>query len=111
MNFINIIFNWVNLISFIILAEGIFIVIGKYTPIFAKKKLEGKMLQSWRNTRFFACVISAIGFYSFTFSKNLHLDVKIKLLINLIGFALIFIGVIIKIINNIKKIGKWSSSM
>lgn len=111
MNFINIIFNWGNLISFIILAEGILIVIGKYTPIFAKKKLEGKMLRLWRNTRFFACIISAIGFYSFTFSKNLHLDIRIELLINLIGLALIFIGGIIKIINNIKNIGKWSSSI
>lgn len=111
MKFINNIFNWSNLISFIILTEGILIVIGKYTPIFAKNNLEGKMLQSWRNTRFFACVISAIGFYSFTFSKNLHLDVDIELLINLIGLALIFTGIIIKIINNIKKIGKWSSSV
>ena len=111
MSFINNIFSWINPISFIILSKGIFVFYGKYTPIHAQKKLEGKLLQSWRNIRLFSCIISSVGFYSFTFSKNFHLDVKIKLLINIIGLVLIVIGETISIINNIKKIGKWSSSI
>lgn len=111
MTFINSIFSWINLAGLIILFEGIFIIYGKHTPIYAKKKLEGKKLQSWRNMRFFSCIISSVGFYCFTFSNNFHLNVKIELLINLIGLFLIFMGAIISIINNIKKIGKWSSSI
>lgn len=111
MTFINTIFSWINLISLIILFKGILIIYGKYTPIYIKKKLEGKKLQSWRNMRFFSCIISSVGFYSFTFSNNFHLNIKIELLINIIGLLFIFMGLIISIINNIKKIGKWSSSI
>ncbi|WP_308779697.1 hypothetical protein [uncultured Clostridium sp.] len=111
MNFISMILSWINLISFIILAQGIRIISGKYTPIFVKEKLEGTMLQSWRKIRFIACVLEAIGFYSFTLSENLNLDVKIKLIISIAGLILMFIGGIITIRNNIKKIGRWSSSI
>lgn len=111
MTFINSIFSWINLVGLIILFEGIFIISGKYTPIYAKKKLEGEKLQSWRNMRFFSCMISSLGFYSFTFSNNFSLNVNIELLINIIGLFFIFMGANIAIINNIKKIGKWSSSI
>ena len=111
LNFINTIFNWVNLISFIRLSEGIFIIYGKYTPILVKGKLEGGKLQSWRNIRFIGCVILSVGFYAFTFSKNLHLEVNVELSINIIGLILIFTGETINIVNNIRKIGKWSSTV
>ena len=111
MSFISNIFSWINLISFIILYEGILIINGKYTPMHAKKKLEGKDLKSWCNIRFYACVIMAIGFYAFTFSENMNLDVRIGLIINIIGLILIATGQIIIIRNNIKKIGKWSSTI
>ena len=108
MIFLKSISNWFNLLSIILLFQGISILSGKLTPIFAKKKLEGKTLESWRKIHFFGYVISAIGFYCFTISKNLHLD---EVIINSSGVILIFIGTIIKIVNNKKKIGKWSSSM
>ena len=111
MNFINMILSWINLISFIILAEGILIFSEKYTPVFAKKKLEGKKLKSWRNIRLLSCIILAIASYSFTLSRNLNVDVNIKLGINVIGLILFIIGEVIRIRNNIKKIGKWSSSI
>lgn len=103
MSLTTMIFSWVNLFIFIILFEGIFTIYEKCTPIYAKNKLEGKVLKSWRNIRFFASVIISIGFYCFTFSKNLDLNINIKLLINIIGLVLISIGEIIKIVNSIKK--------
>ncbi len=112
MNFIKSISSWFSLLSIILLIQGISILLEKHTPIFAKKKLEGSALKSWRKIHFLGDVTSAIGFYCFTLSKNLNnLGVKIQLLINIIGLILIFSGTIIKIANNQKKIGKWSSSM
>ena len=111
MDFISRILSWINIVSFIILLEGVLIISEKYTPIFAKEKLEGETLKSWRNIRFLACIILSIAFYSFTLSRNLNLNINIKLGINIIGLILILIGEIITIRNNIKKIGKWSSSI
>jgi di/tricarboxylate transporter len=111
MNFIKSIFSWINIMGLICLIESILIITEKYTPIHVKEKLEGKELKTWRNTRFFAYIILAIGCYSFTFSKNLHLDVLLKLAINLVGLALMCIGEIISIRNNITKIKKWSSTI
>ena len=111
MNFIRFILNWVNIFSFIILIQGIYILLGKNIPIYAKKKLEGETLESWSKIHFLGDVISAIGFYCFTLTKNLYLYDLYELTINLIGLILIPIGIIIKIINNKKNIGKWSSSM
>lgn len=107
MNFINMIFDWINILSLIFLIEGFLVISKRYTPIYVKDKLQGtNILNIWRNTRFFTCMIKAIGFYCFTLSKNLLVNEYIKLIISLVGLALIFLGIFISIRNNITKLGK-----
>ena len=111
MKFIESIFSWINIMGLIYLIQSILIITGKFTPIHVKGKLEETELKEWRKTRFFAYLILTIGFYSFTFSNNLPTDDLLKLIINLVGLVLVFIGEIISIRNNITKIKKWSSTI
>lgn len=112
MNFINRIFDWINILSLIFLIEGFLVITERYTPIYVKDKLQRtNILKLWRNTRFISCIIKAIGFYCFTLSENLLVDDYIKLIITLVGLVLIFLGIFISIRNNITKLGKWSSSI
>lgn len=103
--------QWINLLAIFLLIDSILLKTEKKTPKYAKMKLEGKKLEIWRKTRVFAHITMAVGFYSFTFTENLPLDVMIALSINIIALFLIFGGQFISIRNNIQKIGKWSSTI
>jgi len=94
-----------------LLIDSILLKTEKKTPKYAKEKLEGKELEVWRKTRVSAHITMALGFYAFTFTENLPLDVMIALSINIIALFLIFGGQFISIRNNIRKIGKWSSTI
>jgi predicted transporter len=111
MTFFSIIFQWINIVGIYLLIDSILLRTEKKTPKYAKERLEGIELDLWREARFFAHITMAIGFYAFTFSENLPLDVMTALIINIIGLFLIFLGQFISIRNNIRKIGKWSSTI
>lgn len=111
MTFLSSIFQWINIIGIVLLIDSILLKTEKKTPKYAKEKLEGKELDIWRKNRIFAHIAMALGFYAFTFSDNLSLSVIIALSINIIGLILIFGGQFISIRNNIRKIGKWSSTI
>ena len=111
MTFMSSIFQWINIVGIYLLIDSILLRTEKKTPKYAKEKLEGKELDIWRTTRFYAHIFMALGFYAFTFTENLPLDVMIALSINIVALFLIFGGQFISIRNNIRKIGKWSSTI
>lgn len=102
--------QWVNLIGLFLIADSLLILRGKRTPPRVLENLEGNELEVWRRTRFKGHMIMAAGFYSFTFSENLPLDVRIALAMNLTGLGMLLIGQLISIRNNIRKFGRWSST-
>jgi len=75
-----------------------------------KEKIQGEKLQVWCISRIYANIISAVGFFSFSLSEILPVDVTIKLIINVVAITLFSIGPIISIRNNIKNLGYWSST-
>ena len=111
MTFMSSILQWINIIAIFLLIDSILLKTEKKTPKYAKEKLEGKELDIWRTTRFYAHILIALGFYAFTFTGNLPLDVMIALSINITALFLISSGQFISIRNNIQKIGKWSSTI
>ena len=111
MTFISSIFQWINILAIFLFIDSILLKTEKKTPKYAKEKLVGKELEIWRQTRVFAQIAMAFGFYAFTFTQNLPIDVMIALSINIIALFLIFGGQFISIRNNIRKIGKWSSTI
>lgn len=95
-------YKWVDIFAIGILLEGIFILIGKYTPFYAKYLLKDDILKHWRRIRFTSDLLVFIGFYLQTFAHNLEMALQLERIFVFGGFILIVTGFVGIIINNKK---------